>query len=184
MKMVRKTTKELLAESFRELADAKPIDKITIKDITENCGYSPATFYRQFRDKYDLIAWAYSRDLEKIMEQAGIDETSWKQTLTDGAAYYSEHREYLANLLLHTSGYDAFVRNMTEINYQSLKNAVLKSAGTSRLDEKTEMLIRLYVFGTVQLTCEWIVGKHQASPQLLAEVYEQALPELLRQYLY
>lgn len=98
--------------------------------------------------------------------------------------YYTEHREYLANLLLHTSGYDAFVRNMTEINYQSLKKAVLKSAAASRLDEKTEMLIRLYVFGTVQLTCEWIVGKHQASPQLLAEVYEQALPELLRQFLY
>lgn len=76
--MVRKTTKELLAESFRELADTKPIDKITIKDITENCGYSPATFYRQFRDKYDLIAWAYSRDLEKIMERVGTDETSWR----------------------------------------------------------------------------------------------------------
>lgn len=46
------------------------------------------------------------------------------------------------------------------------------------------MLIRLYVFGTVQLTCEWIMGKYQASPQLLAEVYELALPEPLRQYLY
>ena len=51
-------------------------------------------------------------------------------------------------------------------------------------NEKTEMLIRLYVFGTVQLSCEWIVGKYQTSPQLLAEVYELALPEPLRQYLY
>ena len=54
--MRRKTSKEILAESFRELADIKPIDKITIKDIVGNCGYSPATFYRQFKDKYDLIA--------------------------------------------------------------------------------------------------------------------------------
>ncbi|MBE5925322.1 MAG: TetR/AcrR family transcriptional regulator [Lachnospiraceae bacterium] len=30
---------------------------IFIKVITENCGYSSATFYRQFKDKYDLIAW-------------------------------------------------------------------------------------------------------------------------------
>ena len=182
--MIRKTTKEIMADSFRELAATKAIDKITIKDITDNCGYSSATFYRQFRDKFDLIAWAYSRDLERIMEQVGIDETTWRQTLIDAASYYSEHKDYLANLLLHTSGYDSFLRNMAEINNESLKRAVSKSAGSSAPDEKMEMLIRLYVFGTVQLTCEWIVGRYRASPQLLAEVYELALPEPLRQYLY
>ena len=182
--MKRKTAKEILADSFRELAEAKAIDKITIKDITDNCGYSSATFYRQFRDKYDLIAWAYSRDLERIMEHVGVDETTWNQTLVDGARYYAEHKEYLANLLNHTSGYDAFVRNMTEINYESLTRAIMKSEDASELDGKTKMLIRLYVLGTVQLTCEWILGKHQASPQLLAEVYEQALPDCLQQYLY
>lgn len=31
--MRRKTSKEILAESFRELASERPIDKITIKDI-------------------------------------------------------------------------------------------------------------------------------------------------------
>ena len=182
--MKRKTAKEILADSFRELAETKAIDKITIRDITDNCGYSSATFYRQFRDKYGLIAWAYSRDLEGIMEQVGLDETTWKRTLIEAAGYYSEHREYLANLLLHTGGYDAFVRNMTEINYGCLKGAVMKSAGVPEPDEKTDLLIRLYVFGTVQLTCEWILGKHKSSPDLLAEVYEQALPEPLRQYLY
>ena len=49
--MKRKTAKEILAESFREVAETKPIDKITIQDIVDNCGYSPATFYRQFSDR-------------------------------------------------------------------------------------------------------------------------------------
>ena len=182
--MKRKTARELLAESFRELAKSKAIDKITVQEIVDNCGYSSATFYRQFRDKYDLIAWAYSRDLEQIMGRITYDEISWRQTLIEGAQYYSAHQAYLENLLLHTSGYDAFVRNMTEINYQSLKQAVLRSAKLPELDEKTDMLIRLYVFGTVQLSCEWIVGKYEASPERLAEVYELALPETLRQYLY
>lgn len=47
--MKRKTTKELLTESFRELAENKPIYKITVQEIVDNCGYSPATFYRHFR---------------------------------------------------------------------------------------------------------------------------------------
>lgn len=65
--MKRLTAKEILAESFRELAQKMPIDRITVRDITANCGYSQATFYRQYRDKYDLIAWSYTRDLEAIL---------------------------------------------------------------------------------------------------------------------
>ena len=178
--MRRKTTKELLAESFRELAAAKPIDKITVKDITENCGYSVATFYRQFRDKYDLIAWDYTRRIEKIMAQVGEREASWRQTLIDGAAYFAEQKEYLANLFLHTGGMDSFIGYMREINFDSLKSAVLRMAGLSALDERTEMLIRTYVMGTVQLTCEWILGRYKADKETLAQVYELALPEPLR----
>jgi len=49
--MKRKTTKDILAESFLELAETKRIDKIRISDITDNCGMSPPTFYNHFRDK-------------------------------------------------------------------------------------------------------------------------------------
>ncbi len=61
--MKRKTAREILAESFRELAGFKPVDKITVPNIIENCGYSKTTFYRLFKDKYDLIAWDYARQL-------------------------------------------------------------------------------------------------------------------------
>ena len=41
--MQRKTAKQILAESFREVAQTQSIDKITVRNITENCGYSGAT---------------------------------------------------------------------------------------------------------------------------------------------
>ena len=47
--MKRKTAKEILAESFREIAEKKNIDKITVREITDNCGYSPATFLPAFQ---------------------------------------------------------------------------------------------------------------------------------------
>ena len=181
--MKRKTAKEILADSFRELARQKPIDKITVKDITANCGYSQATFYRQFKDKYDLIAWAYSRDLEAIMTPVADGLHPWKKTLLEGAAYYQKHREYLSNLLLHTSGYDSFVSNMTEINSRGLRETILKRTGMETLDMVTDMYIRLYGAGTVQLTCEWILGRYPVDIKQLAEIYEKALPEPLKQYL-
>lgn len=182
--MKRKTAKEILADSFREIAENKPIDKITIRDIIENCGYSSATFYRQFKDKYDLIAWAYSENIEKIMDGFAYDEASLKQVFLDAATYYNDHREYLANLLAHTNGYDSFVHNMTEINYNSLKNRILRGENSLTLDEQTQMFIRMYVHGSVQLTCEWIFGKYKASIGELVEVYDQSIPQPLRKYLF
>ena len=53
--MNRKTTKEILAESYLELAERKTINKISVVDIVENCSMTKPTFYRYFKDKYDLI---------------------------------------------------------------------------------------------------------------------------------
>ena len=42
--IVQKTTKEILAESIQELAASKSVEKITIKEITQNCGMTSTTF--------------------------------------------------------------------------------------------------------------------------------------------
>ncbi len=107
--MKRKTAKQILAESFRELAKEKNIDKITVKDITENCGYSTATFYRQFKDKYDLIAWAYTWGVTSIMDRIDDDGYEWRKTLLEGAHQLQTEKDLITNLLLHTSGHDSFV---------------------------------------------------------------------------
>lgn len=180
--MRRKTSKEILAESFRELADIKPIDKITIKDIVDNCGYSPATFYRQFKDKYDLIAWDYAKEIGRIMGDIGGEE-QWQKSLEDGAYYYQEHMVYLSNLLTHTNGYESFRRNMAEINYSHLKDYILRKLNVNETDHLTDFCIRLYCHGTVELTCEWILGRVKMSTEELVDVYENSLPEILKGYL-
>lgn len=127
--MKRKTAKEILAESFREVAEKKTIDKITIKDITDNCGYSPATFYRQFSDKYDLIAWDYVHRTTVIMDKVGVDEYKWKDTLYDAFRFFEDNLHYLKNLLEHTNGHDSFVRYMSAANTDHLAECIKKSTG-------------------------------------------------------
>lgn len=180
--MKRKTSKEILAESFREVAEHKNIDKITIKDITDNCGYSPATFYRQFRDKYDLIAWDYMCELKDILSGMDGSKTEWHNTLICAARFFQERKIYLANLFLHTSGLESFVTNMQEVNFQCLKDVAEKVSGSQSIDDLTEMYIRLYVLGTVQFTCEWVLGKWEATAEELAMVYEETLPAPLQRY--
>lgn len=181
--MRRRTAKEILAESFREIAKKKRIDKITIKDITDESGYSSATFYRSFKDKYDLIAWDHAHSVLEIMNQIDDKNYSWKQTLLDGSCYFYNNRNYLSNLLLHTSGHDSFVRYMIDINYDILEKYILQSAKKTVLDKQIKLYIRIYCIGTVNLTCEWILGKYKLSPEELADIYLNSLPLPLHPYL-
>lgn len=180
--MKRKTAKEILAESFHELAKNKNIDKITIQDIVDNCGYSPATFYRNFKDKYDLIAWEYTRGVAKIIGTIDNSRT-WKQAMIDAAEWYHKEKEYLANLFQHTSGHDSFMRYMTEISYDAVKKHILASGGQEKLTRQEELYVRIYCLGTVSLTCEWILGVHDAKPEEIADIYVNSLPVQLHRYL-
>ena len=181
--MRRKTAKEILTASFQELAAEKSIDKITIQEIVDNCGYSPATFYRHFKDKYDLIAWEHTRSVAEIVDQTSAEDYAWKQTLYDGARLYFENKDYLVNLLQHTSGHDSFMRYMTEINCAALKKYVLSVNGNQMLTHEEEICVKMYCHGIVGLACEWILGQIDATQEEIAEVYEQSIPEPLKKYL-
>ena len=182
--MKRKTAKELLVESFKELAEKKNVEKITIKDITDNCGYSPATFYRNFRDKYDLIAWDYVMNTNEIMGKIGKEQYEWRHTLFDAAEYYWENREYLKNLFLHTSGHESFVRYVAKTNIGLLKNEICRRMGKKELDKETEILVHIYCFGFVESVCEWIMGGIDVTPEMMGKMFEASLPEPLKKYLY
>lgn len=58
--------------------------------------------------------------------------------------------------------------NMQEINFQCLRDIVLKASDIRPLDTLTEMYIRLYVLGTAQFTCEWILGKWEITAEKLS----------------
>ena len=61
-------TKRALEASLKNLLLKKPLDKITINDITEDCGINRMTFYYHFKDIYDLIEWCCVEDAKKALQ--------------------------------------------------------------------------------------------------------------------
>ena len=49
-----KFTKQAIYASFLKFLNEKPLDKITVKDIVDDCGINRKTFYYYFQDMYDL----------------------------------------------------------------------------------------------------------------------------------
>lgn len=182
--MVRQTTKDILAESFLELAEKKRIDKITISEITDNCGMSQPTFYNHFKDKYDLIIWIYVRDAQKIMGKIGQDGYQWRDTLLDAVEYYASNRSFAINALCHTSGHESFFELVRRTNVELLTAEVRKKIMTERIPDDIMGMIGVYVNGAVCFVFEWLVGDMRIAPEKVAEILEKSLPEPLKQYLY
>ena len=61
-------------------------------------------------------------------------------------------------------------------------NAVSKSITDFSLACRKQ-LVRVYIFGTVQLTCQWLLGEFDNTADHLAELFEKAVPEPLKEYL-
>ena len=181
--MRRQTTKELIAASFLELAQKKPIDKITITNITDNCGLSQPTFYNHFQDKYDLISWMYTMDVAKIMSKVGEEDFQWRDMLIEGVRHFEAHRKLLLNALNHTGGQDSFVKTMTTINEDLLTTQVRKKIMTENIPIVLQCYIKLYCHGTVQFLFDWLTGTVKLSPEEVVMIWENSLPAPLKQYL-
>ena len=181
--MKRKTTKEIIAESFKELSADKPINKITIAEIASNCSMTSPTFYRHFKDKYDLIAWIYVRMAEEILAKIGQDGYLWKDTLLDGMKFYEAHRKYMVNALKHTSGRDSFINQMTEMNIGFISEEIRRKREDDKVPAELVPMIKIYCYGTGQYLCEWLMDGKPASCEEVALAMEACIPEKLRPYL-
>ena len=63
-----KLTKNSLEQSLKNLLKTKPLNRITINDLVEDCGISRMTFYYHFQDIYDLVEWSCLEDAKKALK--------------------------------------------------------------------------------------------------------------------
>ena len=67
---MREDMKILIAENFTALLEKEDIDKITVKQLIEECHISRQTFYYHFRDIMDVLEWTFRRAATEAAEQS------------------------------------------------------------------------------------------------------------------
>ena len=89
-------TKKALAESLKKLLSKNKLNKITIKEITEDCGVNRQTFYYHFKDIYDLLEWIYKNEVIQEIEEKTTYET-WQQGFLYIFEYILKNKEFVKN---------------------------------------------------------------------------------------
>ena len=90
-------TKRALEQSLKNLLLKKPLTKITINDIAEDCGINRMTFYYHFKDIYDLVEWSCLEDARRALEEKKTHDT-WQQGLLQIFEAVRQNKPFILNV--------------------------------------------------------------------------------------
>ena len=155
MEAVSQTTKRALEASLKRLLLQKPLNKITINDITEDCGVNRMTFYYHFKDIYDLVDWILAEDAAKALENKQNFET-WTEAFLDILRQVQENKVLVMNV------YRSVSREQVEQYLYKQLDPMLrdfierKAAEISVQDADKQFIVDFYKYALVGMVLEWI----------------------------
>ena len=149
------TTKAALEESLKRLLLKKPLDKITITDITTDCGISRMAFYYHFKDIYDLVEWSCVEDGTKALQGKKTSE-SWTEGLTQIFEAVLENKPFIMNVYRNVDR-ERIENYLFKLTYNLIAGVVEeKSKGLNITEEDKKFIADFYKYGFVGIMLEWI----------------------------
>ena len=76
---VSKFTQQAIIDTFLKMLACKSLDKITVKEIVNECGINRNTFYYYYKDIYDLLEDVVSTESKKVIEEDGNSKTFYDE---------------------------------------------------------------------------------------------------------
>ena len=150
----------LLAESFKELALKHPIEKITIKEITDKAGVIRPTFYNHFQDKYELLEWIIDTQLiapaEPLIQNGMVNEA-------------------LVLLFSNIEKEKEFYQKASRLEGQNSFESIERSAATKKPKYvwlTPERIAAYYAQSMCYIVMNWIQSGMTISARELAEIYD------------
>ena len=154
---VTEQTRANLRQAFWELYAERPVEKISVREITDRAGYNRATFYLYYHDVYELLAEIEGQVLG-VIERLVNDRLLKGDTLD-----FSQHmglilrlaqrsRDY-TRVLLGPHGDPAFTQRLKDILSPLVDRFFLPE---KPLGEQAEKIVReFYLSGIVATIRTW-----------------------------
>ncbi|MCJ7834679.1 TetR family transcriptional regulator C-terminal domain-containing protein [Cuneatibacter sp. NSJ-177] len=158
------TTKRALAASLKKLLLKKPLDKITVIDIVEDCEVNRQTFYYHFKDIYDLIEWTCMDEASKALDGKKTYDT-WQQGFLQIFEAVQENKPFILNVY-HSVSREQVERYLYQVTYGLLIGVVEEQAtGRNVREEDKKFIADFYKYAFVGLMLEWIRGGMKQDPE-------------------
>ena len=167
-------TKFAILKVFGDLAASRPVDKITVKDITDQCGISRNTFYYHYQDIYQVLKAYVQYSAEHVIELMVEDEGEDGKAGLKEIRYLEANRELLCNL--YRSAANEEVRNCLQSASQIIFDRLIESVsqGMEVQAEDKKILSAVCQYTVQGIMTSWM----EEDGMLNGETLEQVLVRL------
>ncbi|MGL4741389.1 MAG: TetR/AcrR family transcriptional regulator [Sarcina sp.] len=162
--VITKMTKELFSNALKEYMKKKPINKITVNELAQSCGFSRRTFYRYFKDIYDLLEWTYQIEIKEKID-GYIDFEHWQEGLLDVFCYFYSNKEISTSIIKYSKRkyLEKFLNTLFK---DSIRDVIQKEKHYDILSEdKKEFLINFYTITFTGILIDWIENDMKENPE-------------------
>ena len=154
---------------MKKLLLEKPLNKITINDITEDCGVNRMTFYYHFKDIYDLVDWILAEDAAKAMEgRRGFG--TWSEAYLNVLHQLQDNKTLVLNV--YRSGGRG---NRWNSIFIGCSDPILKDFADRECHDITvqdadkQFVVDFYKYALVGMTLEWTRRDMKGDPKKMVE---------------
>ena len=161
-------TKRALEQSLKNLLLKKPLTKISVGDITDDCGINRMTFYYHFKDIYDLVEWSCLEDAKRALDEKKTYDT-WQQGLLQIFKAVQENKPFILNVYrcVHREQVEKYLQPLVD---QLLLNVINEeAAGITVRDEDKQFIAQVYSYMFIGLMLDWIKDDMREDPQQIVE---------------
>lgn len=159
-------TKRALERSLKNLLQQKPLSKITISDITEDCGISRMTFYYHFKDIYDLVEWACAEDAARALQNKKTYDT-WQQGFVQIFHAVRENKVFVMNVYRCVNR-EQVEKYLVPLTDQLIMGVITeRAAGMTVREADQQFIAQVYSYAFVGIMLDWIRDDMRADPEEL-----------------
>ena len=159
-------TKRALEQSLKNLLQQKPLSKITISDITEDCGISRMTFYYHFKDIYDLVEWACAEDAARALQNKKTYDTS-QQGFVQIFHAVRENKVFVMNVYRCVNR-EQVEKYLVPLTDQLIMGVITeRAAGMTVREADQQFIAQVYSYAFVGIMLDWIRDDMRADPEEL-----------------
>lgn len=89
-------TKRAIEDTFLRMMNEQNLDRITVKDLVEECGVNRNTFYYHYDDIPDLLEKIFLREKDRVLNR-DYSNVSYQEALTQVIELLLENRRAISN---------------------------------------------------------------------------------------
>jgi AcrR family transcriptional regulator len=147
-------TRKAIIESFLKLLNERPLNKITIKDIVEDCGINRNSFYYHFEDMSSLVEEIMVEEADKIIEQYG-DISSLEECLGVAIDFAVKNKKAVMHIYSSASR-EAYERYLNRVSEYVVTKYIDTFVDIPAQEEDKQIIIKFFKCELTGYILDWM----------------------------